>query len=203
MEYFSDVLDRSTGELVSVSIGDYVTITELGDLYRFGKREVRSVLRHLGVLQVEGAHGRHRLSAWVVDRGWGKRIEKRGKPPFDVVGPELRSWVAERWDAAVEELDRAATGPASEAAAALLRFQTERSMTLTIPQSVSWLADYWPDLSQEDVAVILNVTRQLVSKYQRIRSARRAELVRLRHTDPDEVAALYKANRSEERVEKN
>ncbi|MGN6489080.1 MAG: hypothetical protein ACTHLT_14860 [Devosia sp.] len=97
MEYFDEIFDRRTGELIKVSVGEWTTVTELGELHGVGRMRVRTILREMGVLQIEGAarHQRHRLAPWVVQRGWGKRIEKKGTVPFDVVGPELRAWVAE------------------------------------------------------------------------------------------------------------
>ena len=40
MEYFDEVLDRRTGELVAIATGSWITITELGDLHQVGRREM-------------------------------------------------------------------------------------------------------------------------------------------------------------------
>jgi hypothetical protein len=196
MEYFNEVLDRTSGELLKVSKGDWITITELGQLFGTGPRRTRTILRQLGVLQVEGAenHQRHRLASWVVNKGWGKRIEPTLKPgvPFDVVGPELRAWIGERWSDAKETVSKTATKNAEQAAMALSAYQADRKRELGVVEGVSWLAHHFPQLTQEDVALILSVTRQLVSKYQRIEQARRRQLRVLKETDPDELMTRHK-----------
>ncbi|OEO31939.1 hypothetical protein VW23_013930 [Devosia insulae DS-56] len=198
MEYFNEVLDRSTGELLTVSIGDWVPVTEFGQLYGLGQRKIRTVLRQLDVLQVEGAanHQRHRLQRWVVERGWGKRIEpkRKGAKPFDVLGPGIRSWIAERWEDAVDAIEKERTWDGRRAAAALNAYMVSTQRDLTVPQRISWLAYRFPDLTQEDVAAIVDVTRQLVSKYHRIRNARIRALVVLKTADPDDLMAEHQLN---------
>lgn len=192
MEYFDEVLDRKTGELTKVSMGDWITLTELGSLYGVGKREVRTVLRKLGVVEVEGAatHQRHRLAAWVVQRGWGKRIERRNKKPFDVVGPDLRVWIEERWVQAVEDIASEATAPSLQARAALADFNARRSTALTTQQSIHWLADWFPHLTQTEMGMVLEVTQQLVGKYLNIRSKQLREAEELKAMDLDERQAI-------------
>ena len=205
MEYFTEVLDRSTGDLVSVSVGDWITITELGEAHGVGKHRVRAILRHPGVLQVEGArnHQRHRLARWVVDRGWGKRIEPRHSVPFDVVGPALQQWVAARWGDAVAAVDGERREPERRAGAALQQYKVDTGRDLSIPQAIMWLAYHYPDLSQEEVASILNVTRQLVSKYHRIRASRMHRLWMLRMADPDDLMEEHRLNPGDQQLDED
>lgn len=105
MEYHQDLLDRATGELVRVSMGDWITLTEFADMKEVGHRQVRAILADLGFLVSEG-HGRNlklRLAHWVTERGWGRRQRSFGGTPFDVIGPEGRRWIEDRWDGAVGE----------------------------------------------------------------------------------------------------
>jgi hypothetical protein len=194
MKYVEEVLNRKTGELETVSMGDWLPLTELGQVYRQGPKQIRTILRKMGVLVVEGAdrHQRHRLAPWVMQRGWGKRIEaRRGRRfPFDVVGPDLQQWIADRWEATVSELEQEATAPSLAARAALHQFTTSRSEALSVQQSVCWLADYFPQLTQNEVAMVLDVTQQLVAKYQNIRSAHRRRAWELRTMDLDVRQAL-------------
>ncbi|MBB4171594.1 hypothetical protein [Rhizobium sp. BK538] len=62
MIYVEEILDRKTGELVSVDKGDWITITELATLLGLGRRQATTVLRHLDFLQIEGVgrESRHR-----------------------------------------------------------------------------------------------------------------------------------------------
>ncbi|MEO3387088.1 hypothetical protein [Mesorhizobium sp. CAU 1741] len=193
MEYFNEILDRKTGTLSRVSQGDWITITELGDLYDMGKREVRDILRRLEVLVVEGAerHRRHRLARWVVERGWGRRIEAKGTHPFDVVGPELRQWLSSRWQQALQDKAREATASTVEAARALAHFNGNRlNGDLTVQQSVSWLIDHFPHLTQCEMGLILNVTQQMIAKWMNVRSAQIRDAKALKAMDLDERKAL-------------
>lgn len=196
MEYFNEQLDRATGDLFTVSMGDWVTVTELGQLFNTGPRRTRTILRHLGVLQVEGAanHQRHRLASWVVNKKWGKRIEPKLKPgvPFDTIGPELRAWIGERWAEAEDAINKTATKNAEGAAKAMNAYMAERQRDLDVVEGVSWLAYYFPDLTQDDIALVLSVTRQLVSKYQRIAEAQRRRLRELRDTPPDDLMVRHR-----------
>ena len=87
MQYTREVLDRKTGELLTISLGDRITIAELGEMHSLGRRQTTDVLRHLDVLQVETTDRttRHRLAPWFVERGYGRRLKRRtDKFPFDV-----------------------------------------------------------------------------------------------------------------------
>ena len=173
MEYFEEILDRKNGELVSISRGDWITIRELGDLFGYGPRQTTTVLRHMGFLQVEGGgkNNRHRIAPWVVERGWGKRLKRKAdKFPFDVIGPEGTAWILDRWIETTGKLDALREGPVSEAEAALSEFKASRlSGDLNIEGCVRWLADFFPELTHEQVATCLHVSRQLVDRYRKTR----------------------------------
>jgi hypothetical protein len=128
MHYVEEILDRATGEMVTVSKGNWITITELGERYGVGQREVRTILRRLGVLVVEGtsSHQRHRLAPWVVRQGGGKRIEKRGTYPFDVLSPEMQEWIDQRWSTTLRAITDEATAPSLAAREALASFNNSR-----------------------------------------------------------------------------
>ncbi|RYG86409.1 MAG: hypothetical protein EON59_10075, partial [Alphaproteobacteria bacterium] len=162
MEYFEEVLDRRSGELVPVSKGDWITVSELGELHGVGRREVRTILRKMGVLHVEASasHGRHRLAKWIVEEGWGRRIERKGEYPFDVVGPKLREWIDTRWDATFQALMQEASNSSLVARAALAAFTSSRlTGELSVQQAVSWLADHFEDLTQVEMSMVLDVTQ--------------------------------------------
>ncbi|KKC34845.1 hypothetical protein [Devosia psychrophila] len=194
MEYTEQILDRSTGELVTVSQGDWVTISELGDLYGVGHRTVRVILRAMNFLHVEGggSHQRHRLSSWVTDQGWGKRMTPRHGPPFDVVGPEGQRWIVERWQATSDQVDADRSQPSVVAGVALAQFAEDRDRyrrlvgrkLMALEEKVSWLIDHFPALSQSEMASVLAVTQQLVSRYM---NARAKQLRDLREVKSREV----------------
>ena len=186
MEYTEQILDRSTGELVTVSLGDWVMVSDLGDLYGVGRKTVRVILRAMDFLHVEGGgtHQRHRLSTWVTAKGWGKRMEPRYGTPFDVIGPEGQAWIAERWQATCDRLNAERSQPSLVAGVALAQFANDRDSyrrltgqePMGLVEKVSWLIDHFPDLSQSEMASILMVTQQLVSRYVNARAKQLRDL---------------------------
>lgn len=174
MEYFDEVLNRKTGELERISQGDWVTVTELADIRGVGPRHIRTYLRRMDILVVEGTakHVRHRLASWVVHAGLGRRIERRGAIPFDVIGPDLRRLIDRRWEEVRIGLEGERSERSIEAANALGAFARSTGRTaMTVRDSVAWLTHHFPNLTHEEIATILDVTRQLVGKYVRLRSA--------------------------------
>jgi hypothetical protein len=82
MEYITEVIDRRSGELATVRLGDWKTVSELAADYDTGPNEFRHVLITMGLLQSEGAQGRRRLTPEAVALGYGKRIEPRRGSKF-------------------------------------------------------------------------------------------------------------------------
>lgn len=184
MEYFRDDLDRRTGDLVRRSLGDWITITELGKLYGAGNKRTRAVLRQLDFVRVEGAgkSARHRLAPWVTERGWGKRLHPQGKFPFDVVGPEAQAWIAGRWSEAVERLEDLSS-TVKRARDRLREFLLHRPDVAASTQGQqAWLNDNFPSLTQSEKAAILDVSQQLVSRFDRLRAERLRALAQLRRS---------------------
>lgn len=178
MEYTQEIFDRQSGEMLTLSMGNWITITELGEMLGAGARKTRSILLKMEFLQIEGTatKTRHRLCPWVVERGWGKRIETNRSRPFDVVGPEGQTWVAGRWCKVVAELEASKSALSLVAAEALRRFMEVRLRPLPLEGMVCWFADNFPTLTQSEIASILTVTQPLVQRYLQRRSDRRAAL---------------------------
>lgn len=193
MLYTEEKLDRSTGELITVSRGEWITVTELGALYGVSRIKVREVLREMDFLFVPGgqAHQRHRLRPWVVQAGFGKFIPvKKGGPrfPFDVVSPAGQAWIEARWDEAVSAIDADANKPGiAEARQALIAFQAREGRTpLSVQGQVLWLCDHHPSLSHAEAASIIGVSQQLVSRHASVQRQQRQAL-RFHLTAPLEV----------------
>jgi hypothetical protein len=186
MEYFQEVLDRKTGQLLSVSQGDWITVSELGESMGLGPKEVRTVLATMGLLQIEGAatHSRYRLPHWAVDQGLGRRIERKGKPPFDTISPLGQAWVADRWDETMAAMDAAKGEPVREAQAALTSFTHERNAyaatwgrpEMSTKEEIYWVVYHYPELTQSEIAQVVHVSQPLV---QRILAERRERLKEL------------------------
>lgn len=185
MKYTQEILDRKTGELVTVDQGDWITIAELATAFSVGRRRATTVLRQMDFLQVEGGGRdcRHRIADWVVQRGWGRRLHRKAdKFPFDVISPDAVEWIKERWQTAADIIEHDAnTGRISEARDALQSFKAHRGRDeLPAQMSVCWLADFFPDLSQQQMGKVLDVTQQLVSRFLAIRSSQIAKARELR-----------------------
>lgn len=175
MEYFQEVLDRSSGQLLKISQGDWITISELGEVMGAGKRETRTILREMGFLVVEGSarNTRHRLASWVMEREWGRRITRKGSYPFDVIGPDARRWVEERWEDAAQGV-RDLCPEAQTAKSHLVAFLSRRRNPDMPPQEqVCWLCDFYPGLSQSEKGRIIGISQQLVSRFEEVRSRQR------------------------------
>lgn len=170
MEYFDTRLDRKTGELVEVSLGDWIPLTELGERYGVSARKVRLVLKEMNFVYIPGNHAKaaYRLSNWALEAGFGRRIErgKRIKYAFYVISPAGQQWVAERWAGALASVDGRSSGPELDLPRkALDGFQTARNRRLKVEEGVSWLSVHYPSLSQENIAAILCVSQPIVSRY--------------------------------------
>lgn len=190
MRYFEEVLDRKTGDLVSVDRGDWITLEELSRLLGTGRRQMTAVLREMDFLQLEGAGRdvRHRISPWVEEKGWGRRNRRKtDKFPFDVISPEAVRWVMTRWEEAARTVEgRTQVQPVAEARAALAHFKTSRDREdMKCVQEVYWLVDHFPGLTHEQMASVLDVSRQLVDRYIKERMKQRRKWLDLKATCPD------------------
>ena len=181
MEYVAEVLNRSTGDLEEVSLGEWITVTELGERYGVGRNRVREVLHHMGLLGPEGKHGRYRLTHDAVCRGLGKRIEagKGRKYPFDVFSPEAQALIQMQWATALQELEaeKNSTPEMTEAYKSFAEFQASRNSELTTKLQVHWYLEHFPNLTQEKVGKLIGISQAMVSKHARSRDKRKAFLL--------------------------
>ena len=94
-----------------------------------------------------------------------------------MISPAAQGWIAERWEETLAGLDEVKTAPLAEAQDALTKFQSRRMREMSVQEMVSWLADHFHHLTQEDIASILSVSQPLVGRYLRVRSTRRSQLM--------------------------
>ncbi|KEY05889.1 hypothetical protein I5770_01100 [Brucella sp. BO2] len=181
MEYTAEVLNRTTGDLETTSLGNWITITELGKKYGTGPRQTRTVLKQMGILETRytGSSHIHRqsLTDQAVQNGLGKHLipKKKGQTPFDVLSPKGQQWIADRWAEAVTALDKAKTDDArlNRVVSRLEAFKAKRKMPLTPQMEVCWLIDHYPDVSQTDMGVILSLPKQTISHWVKLRAKQR------------------------------
>ncbi|WP_152536033.1 hypothetical protein [Mesorhizobium loti] len=175
MEYTTEVLDRTTGDLKTVSLGSWISVTEYGASKGVGSRQVRAILSHLGLLQEQlevsksgnSRVTRRRLTNEAVKAGLGKCIypKKAGSYPFDVLSPEGQSWADLRWDDAVKTMaSEIASNPiATTAKECLDQFKLSRLSDMTPQMEVCFLSDHFSDLLQVDICRITGASPRMVS----------------------------------------
>lgn len=194
MEYIREELDRSNGQLQTVTLGNYITVTELGETYGVGPKRVRYILHHMGLLRREGC--RYRLPRGAVEKGLGIRHDKpRSGYPFDVISPQAQQLIADLWEETVTDLDKELLGTPAilEAKEALEAFKTgRRRRKMTTQQEVCWLCCHREHLTHRQMAVVLSITEQLVGRYangqaEQIAFHQRNKRRELPQLTPDEV----------------
>ena len=172
MLYQTEVLDRQTGELVPICSGNWITVTELGNAYDLGPRQVRQVLRHLGWIYApaHSSKSAYRLCPDAIKAGLGKHIVKsKSGRPFDVISPLGQERFAQQLPAALSQIAGKDTTRVVQARASLEAFKQRRIETSngeerwTTQMEVSWLEYFWPHLSQDEMAAVLRISKQLVS----------------------------------------
>lgn len=175
MLYTTEELDRTTGDLRVVNLGNWITVTELGKQHGLGARKIRSILYHMGMLQSE--KGRLRLSPRAVRLGLGKRHDnpKRFKYPFDVISPLGQRIVAENWHWVAADLhkEKRSKPILREASEALATFKKGRRDQTTSQTEVCWLRDHYPSLTQDEIATLIDAPQSLVNRYARLQEKQR------------------------------
>lgn len=179
MEYQQEVLDRATGRLETKSIGEWTTITELGERYGVGPKTTRLILHQMGILAKEGV--RFRLPRSLVDAGFGLRHDKpKSGYPFDVFSPHGQAVIDQGWlDARADyEKECRNDGEVAEVRSALNAFKASRQEALDTRQATYWVLDHHPKLLLKTVATVLEVSPALVTRYSKARKARKDALRR-------------------------
>lgn len=175
MEYTSEVLDRTTGDLKIITLGNWITVTELGRQYGLGSRKIRSILHHLGMLQSEKK--RLRLTPKAVALGYGKRHDnpKKIKHPFDVISPLGQKVVAENLGWVMGDMDQEKRSKPQllVASQAFESFKGQRQTEVTTQMGVCWIRDHFPDLTQDEIAGLVDAPQSLVNRYARLQGKQR------------------------------
>lgn len=183
MEYVTETLDRATGDLEVVSMGNFVTVTEFCKKMGAGSRQGRAVLGRMGLLAEEtnGKTTRWRLTREAVTQGLGKRHDKPkiGKYPFDVLSPKGQAWAAKRWAQTEAQIKSSliASPDNQRASIALSAFKAQRRGSMTEQMEVCWLLDHHPSLGVMDISRITGVPKQSVTRYAAMRSDSRDALL--------------------------
>lgn len=186
MEYTSEIIDSTTGEVVQASIGPWITITEYGETKGVGCKQVRDVLSRMDILQDETEdhtpkHAsfaerklitRRRLTTKSVRSGLGKRIFSIVGRPFDVISPKGQAWIDKRWADVVQTIktDITSSPVAVAAQVALGEFMVGRRHKLDPEGQVRWLLEHFPNVSQADMSRITGASPRMVSHYVRNRT---------------------------------
>jgi hypothetical protein len=175
MPYTTELLDRSTGDLRFVDLGNWITVTEFGQQYGLGPKKIRSALHHLGMLQVEGK--RLRLTSKAIALGYGRRHDfpKKHRHPFDVISPLGQKAIAENWEWLIADIAEEKSGKPilREASAALESFKKGRVGEMATQMQVCWLRDHFHRLTQDEIATLVDIPRTLVNRYAKLQERQR------------------------------
>jgi hypothetical protein len=198
MEYTTTVLNRFTGATEAISLGDWITITELGEMYAVGPKRVRQVLYHMGLLQRETTNGKteYRLTKDAIGKGLGRRnLIKTGRmagKTFDVISPKGRDLIRQAWEDTITDLDldSVITHEVQEANKRLNEYDWSRHTHLDKQGRFLWAKYHYPDLTNDQYAFIAGVEVKTIEKYQKIRRDQLAERAAARHSNLGEPAQL-------------
>lgn len=174
VHYTTEIFDRTTGEVVALDLGRWMTLTEFTTLMGVGIREGRAVLAEIGLIHREG--NRYRLGSSHERAGLGRRLRGRAsRYPFDALSPSGQAYARERWAAAHAAVvhRRKSTPAIVRAGEALEAFRARRAAPMTTQMEVCWLLDHFPSLSTREIAGFLTVTEAIVFKWSAIRSRQR------------------------------
>lgn len=196
MEYLREVLDRGIGQLTTQSMGDWITVTELGQHYDVGPRKVRAVLHHIGVLGREGQ--RYRLLRRLAVQGIGHRHDfPRSGRAFDVISPKGQKLIASTWSQAVRdyEAESGAVAMVAGIRSALEAFKSGRNSQLGTAGEVRWILDHFRDARFDVVAKALEVSPALVTRYAKQRSDQIEYWKRKLHAPLDHLTVAERLSR--------
>lgn len=185
-EFFETHTDYETGEIYKVSLGIHYTITEAAEQLETTGNYFRKALVHAGILQSEldgnGEKRRLKLTETHLHKRTGLHCSGMSGN-FVVLTPK---GMEEAINALRKYAEFIANGPERLAVQCLHLYESHRHKNglsaLSSRMKVCWLADYFPDLSQVQVARIVLIGKGCVSKYlgQRCVSLERARDLRTR-----------------------
>lgn len=171
MLYTAEVLNRRTGSLDTVELGDWLTVSELAKQIGVGKKVFRAVLHHMGLLAAE--KGRYRLPRSGVEKGFGQRHDKpKSGYPFDAISPLGQQLIQACWEDtyADYELELRADKRVDTARQGLATFKEGRLRPMQTKEEVYWVLDHFVDITLDAAARAIEVDRALVSRYAARRS---------------------------------
>lgn len=184
MEYHQEVLNRATGQIETRSLGEWITVTELGRRHGVGPRKVRAILHHMGVLGREGRS--YRLPRDLVESGIGRRHDRpKSGHSFDVISPEGRRLIDSMWSETVEdyEADCRKNSSVQPIRDALAAFKSTRTDELGTAGEVRWIEDHFPGTLHKTIAEVLEVSPALVTRHTKQRAAQIEHCKRMRGRD--------------------
>jgi hypothetical protein len=120
---------------------------------------------------------RLRLTPKAVALGYGKRHDnpKKIKHPFDVISPLGQKIIAENLGWVMEDMDQEKRSkPQFQVASqALATFKGKRQSEMTTQMEVCWMRDHFPDLTQDEIAGLLDTPQSLVNRYAKTQARQR------------------------------
>ena len=174
MQYERKIVDLDTGEASWIELGDHRPLSDVATMFGVGPREFRRLLTAMTIVSAEwddiSKQYRHRLTSGAVASNFGIRHDNKNfqhskeRTPFDVLSPLGVEYIRHHLKKAQALLSRRPP-PMAAAADALTTFETRRSQPLNAEGKVRWLLQTYPAMTHAQVAEIVSVTRQAVSKF--------------------------------------
>jgi hypothetical protein len=174
MKYVHKMIDLDSGQALWVDLEDHRPFSEVARSLGIGERTFRQVLNAMGLLQREwdarAERHRNRLAPWAVNSGLGVRHDNRAfkrdalREPFDVLSPEGVEYVVDHLEETFAKM-KAPSPCLLKARAELKEAEKRRTQPMDAEQRVSWLVAHHANLTQENIAEIVEVSDRLVRRY--------------------------------------
>jgi hypothetical protein len=166
--------DFETGEIIEIDTGTYLTITEVSKEVKLRRSRLVECLIYLGIMAPEydeyRKQYRNRLTHEAAKQGIGYRLLSKDGLPFDVINTRTVEWLKIELPRLLLDTEIENRPHVREAAQALDAFSKQRNnprgFREDVEAGVRWLAHFFPDLQQIEVAAILRVSERQVRKLQ-------------------------------------
>jgi AraC-like DNA-binding protein len=205
MQYVRKVVDLDTDKTEWIELGDHRPISEVATSFGIGPRQFRRLLVAMTLLAPEwddmSKQHRHRLTPGAVASSFGIRHDNKGlhhdpeRTPFDVLSPEGVEYIRHNLARAKAILERMPP-PVAAAARELKAYEEKRLCPLNAEGRTRWLVQNYPTLTHAQIAEVVGITRQGVSKFAAVLERQISAARRLAEKSPGWVHAVHGVGRT-------
>lgn len=186
MRYTRKVTDYETGEVLTLEIGEYLTLKETADEFRVSRSTLTKAMLKIGLCQVEydevAGKNRNRLHPDAVEKGLGYRIIA-SYGPFDVLSPLGREVAKDGLDKFLISRSPERWRPVFEALKEFEETRKENMLEkLSSQMRVDWLFYHYGELPIHVLAEGIGVSKRLVYRHVNIRNSQLEKSKKLRES---------------------